>query len=114
MVFTAADPNLFRYVRNDPTDATDPTGLWEWKLDAKGHVVAISEKDDTLESLIAQGYARKLVTAGGKKAGIDSATDPLAAGKIIDLSEALPKLVQELLERQQTLPLNKPKTYRHS
>lgn len=25
--FAAGDPDLYRYVKNDPTDATDPTGL---------------------------------------------------------------------------------------
>jgi uncharacterized protein RhaS with RHS repeats len=27
--FAAGDPNLFRYVRNSPTNATDPSGLQE-------------------------------------------------------------------------------------
>ncbi len=28
--FAAGDANLYRYVHNDPTDRTDPTGLFDW------------------------------------------------------------------------------------
>jgi RHS repeat-associated protein len=32
--FGGGDANLYRYAGNDPTDATDPSGLWAWVDDA--------------------------------------------------------------------------------
>src|SRR5262245_9559762 len=37
--FSAGDTNLYRYVANGPTNATDATGLWSWNAFIGGNII---------------------------------------------------------------------------
>src|SRR5208283_1618081 len=52
--FFGGDPNLYRYTGNDPTNATDPTGLATW---------TVNTAKETLENEIARWKANGWVAA---------------------------------------------------
>jgi uncharacterized protein RhaS with RHS repeats len=60
--FAAGDVNLYRAVGNGPTNATDPSGLWEGQLNENGQGFAISETGDTIQGLISMGCAETRIT----------------------------------------------------
>ena len=49
--FAAGDANLYRYVGNEVTNATDPSGLWRIKRRGQPWAFAIAEKGDTAADL---------------------------------------------------------------
>jgi RHS repeat-associated protein len=53
MGFDAGDSNLYRYVKNGPTDGMDPSGLWQIIRNGQPTATAIAEKGkrDTIKSL---------------------------------------------------------------
>jgi RHS repeat-associated protein len=52
MEFGAGDVNLFRYVGNNPTNATDPSGLWKISRNKNNEfATATTEKGDTIAGL---------------------------------------------------------------
>lgn len=52
--FDAGDPNLYRYVGNDPTDATDPSGLIDMPMTASGKAwIDPAEKQKILDGHLA-------------------------------------------------------------
>jgi hypothetical protein len=102
--FAPGGVNLYRYAGNDPANARDPSGLWEWRLGPEGQVLAVSEPDDTVDDLIKQGYAKDKITGLAAKAEIKDTGAKLKAGQTLDLSGFFPKAIQEILRRQQNLP----------
>lgn len=101
--FVAGDANLFRYVKNSPTNFTDPSGLWTWRMDEQGHVFAVSEESDSLNDLIGQGYNQALVKALAKEKGFNDLAAKLKSGIELDITSLLPKDVQAVLARQQQM-----------
>ena len=101
--FEAGDVNLFRYVENNPTNNTDPSGLWTWKLGPKGEIFAMSEKDDTLNDLIAVGYPKEQIRKIATQSKLKMLDEKLPAGKGLNLSLLFPDRVQQVLKRQQNL-----------
>jgi hypothetical protein len=102
--FAPADANLYRYVGNQPVNAVDRSGLWEWKLGPQGQVVAVSEANDTVDDLIRQGYGKDKTTGLAAKAGIKDTGAKLKAGQTLDVSGFFPEAIQDILRRQQNLP----------
>ncbi len=102
--FTAGDTNLYRFVGNSPVSATDPTGLWTWRLSPSGRIEAVAEDGDTVNDLIAQGYDKEKILGLATKAGIGSATEKVKAGSPIDITDLLPDPVKTAIRRQQNLP----------
>ena len=49
--FLPGDPNVYRYVQNQSTMATDPTGLWKILRNRKPRAWAIPEPGDTIDKL---------------------------------------------------------------
>lgn len=84
--------DLYVGLNDSPINATDPSGLWVWQLDATGRVVAVAEQGDTLADLQKFGY--KVPNDVQVKAGVR-----------VDLTENLPAAVRTLLKEQQTMPL---------
>lgn len=99
--FRAGDLNLYRYVGNDPTNATDPTGLWTWRLDERGRVMAVAEPGDTLGTL-ARDFPGILDAAALDGFGESTTVTP---GAEIDVTRFFPAFVVELLRRQQNTKL---------
>jgi RHS repeat-associated protein len=106
--FDAGDSNLYRYVNNAPTDATDPSGEWFWRLD-NGEIIATSAKDDTLGGLIDMGYPRAWVSNLAKSEGIELNTK-LEFGKRFNVTGALPASVKQVLEYEKSLDPKTPQT----
>jgi hypothetical protein len=65
-LFKAGDANLERYVGNDPTNGTDPSGLAPWYVRAVGHAVASAagaalaavEREREIGARLAEGHGR--------------------------------------------------------
>jgi hypothetical protein len=54
MGFAGGDPNLYRYVGNEPTDAADSRGLIGVLFDGSGYKAS----DDTIISIMSYSYTR--------------------------------------------------------
>ncbi len=103
MGFVAGDANLHRYVGNDPTNAMDPSGLWTWRLDESGKVIARSEEGDSLNELINQGYKRTTIEDLAKAKGVENPGVKLKTGIEVDITTFFPKNVQSILSLQQQM-----------
>src|SRR4051794_5027778 len=54
--FDAGDPNLYRYVGNEPTDATDPSGKFVLYITGRGG--AILDKTGIVQRMFRKGNGR--------------------------------------------------------
>lgn len=62
---TADDVNEYRYVKNNPTDATDPTGLYEADNRYTKDTIKLVNVDDVLNRLVNLTIICALFTNGG-------------------------------------------------
>jgi RHS repeat-associated protein len=99
--FDAGDSNLYRYVKNGPTMATDPSGTWRWEIDSSGKIIAISEAGDSLGTLISQGYSKEMIV---KIAGSGDLAKVLDRGTKLDISSLFPPALQKMIKDQQNTP----------
>jgi RHS repeat-associated protein len=78
--YTSGDANLYRYVHNDPTNFTDPTGLWDWA----GDIASILP--DSTVNYLASSDSAWIGTAANYSAGV---ADTLTGGATSKFRSAL-------------------------
>jgi hypothetical protein len=77
--FEAADPDLYRYAHNDPTDRTDPSGLYETYDAENAKTKDIKNCDEYLEKYVTAVIQKaRAKYPKNKKAGLKYVFDELA------------------------------------
>jgi len=92
----------YTYGDNNPVQNKDPMGLWTWRMDETGRVIAVSEAGDTINSLFAFGY-KTLEPISAVK--LDEKDKKLDKGVEIDVSANIPEAVRKVLKEQQAMAI---------